>query len=61
MVGNQFGFTYKSVEDLGGLYLNILDRLCEYYNIYDLSDDRINYIFINFIKMDASQKIIFRI
>lgn len=48
MAGNQFGFRYDDESHLYDLYLNIIQRLEQYYSSYNLSDSDIVYIQVSF-------------
>ena len=52
MVGNQFGFSFKSTDDIDNLLSDIKFRLNDYLEDYNLSDDSITYIQVSFKQLD---------
>lgn len=52
MLGNQFGFNFKSVDDLESLYNDIIIRMDDFTGRYDLVDDDIVYVQISFRLLD---------
>ena len=53
MVGNQFGFSFKSTDDIDNLLSDIKSRLDDYLDDYNLTDDSITYIQVSFKSLDV--------
>lgn len=48
MAGNQFGFIFTSELDINDLYEKVYNRLDEYLDLYNLTDDDIRYVMLSF-------------
>ena len=53
MCGNQFGFNYKSTDDIDKLFSIVIDKIDESLQGYGLSDDDIVWVQLTFRVVDA--------
>ena len=52
MAGNKFDFDFSSKNNINDLLSNVNNRLDEYLDVYNLTDQSIVYIQLSFRKMD---------
>lgn len=52
MAGNQFGFMFTSELDINDLYAIVYNRLDEYLDSYNLTEDDIRYVMLSFRQKD---------
>lgn len=53
MCGNQFGFNYKSTDDIDKLFSIVIDKIDESFQGYGLSDDDIVWVQLTFRVVDV--------
>lgn len=53
MCGSQFGFIYNNHLDLNGFISNIITRLSDTFELYDISNDQVVLVQVSFRKLDS--------
>lgn len=54
MAGNQFGFTYKNINDLYNLLSNVKSKLNDCFEVYNIADHDVLYIQLSFRKTNIA-------